>query len=148
MNRRNSGGVADFAAAASQKSARIKFELEAPKQFESELLGNFTASESVGRQSSDGQIQTKNGVAVATVIISGLALLPNLMAAVLDLRDRLTDGVLIDARREPIKIVKDPTLPQGMIVVLDKNGRHPPITNSGKNEDIAKLVEQIRTSRK
>ncbi|MFZ1413085.1 MAG: hypothetical protein WAS73_00680 [Defluviicoccus sp.] len=73
----------------------------------------------------DGKVEQERdtkGLPLVAVLV-GVAMLPSLADAVLTLRRKLVQpGLKIDVRGPEIKIEIDPTLPRGMILLVDGSG--------------------------
>lgn len=78
-------------------------------------------------------------------VIAGVVLLPYLADALLKLRSKLTKpGIVIDARERQLKIRTDPTIPKGMMLIVDKNGsKLYDGTEIKEPNDLAKLLGSI-----
>lgn len=87
------------------------------------------------------QERDAKGVPLVFVFI-GFVAMPSLANAILTLRRKLVQpGIKIDGRGTEIKIEVDPTLPRGMILLVDKDGAT--LYDSGQLADPAELVKAL-----
>ncbi|MEP6880281.1 MAG: hypothetical protein ABI865_15695 [Nitrosospira sp.] len=71
----------------------------------------------------DGTIKSDEDAKGAIYIFVGVAMLPSLVDAILNLRAKLVrPGIVIDTREREIKIETSSILPGGAILLVDKNG--------------------------
>jgi hypothetical protein len=78
-------------------------------------------------------------------ILIGVALLPSLADAVLTLRRKLVQpGLRIDTRGTEIQINVDPTLPRGMILLVDRSGAK--LYEPDQLADSAELAKALATA--
>lgn len=71
----------------------------------------------------DGTIKPDEDAKGAIYLFVGVAMLPSLVDAILNLRAKLVrPGIIIDTREREIKIETSSTLPAGSILLVDKNG--------------------------
>lgn len=81
-----------------------------------------TVKDSLAFEGTVEQERDTKGLPLIAIII-GVAMLPSLADALLNLRRKLEQpGLKIDARNQEIKIDVDPTLPRGMILLVDSSG--------------------------
>ena len=93
-----------------------------------------------------GSVTTENekGLPIVAVFV-GIALLPYLANAIIDLQHKLTRlGIVIDTRQKEIKISTDPNLPKGAILLIDKSGSK--LIEPADVKDPSDLVKAISAS--
>lgn len=97
----------------------------------------------------DGKVATETnskGIPLLVIIV-GIALLPNLVDAILKLRDKLTQpGIVIDARGKELKIEVSRVIPKGYILLTDATGAR--LYNSTELKDPAELTKILAESAK
>lgn len=93
----------------------------------------------------DGNITPEKDAKGAILVFVGVAMLPSLVDAILNLRDKLVrPGITIDTRGKKILIQTDSNLPGGSILLVDKDGSK--LLEKGAIPSPAALVRAIESA--